>query len=740
MATSLHTLMDIFGTVFGSNGESVSDDGEGITLEKIIIPMIQRDYAQGRENPEVRRVRNRFLDALVDAVENEPITLDLIYGDIDKKGVLTPLDGQQRLTTLFLLHWYAAKKENVAEKDYDFLNRFSYATRYSARDFCKKLIVYSPAFDGKLSEEIKDQAWFPLDWLNDPTIHSMIVMLDAIDEKFSDIDGLWGKLENKAISFYFLPISEMGLTDEIYIKMNSRGKPLTIFENFKADFENELRIYNEEITESIIEKIDRNWTDMLWEYRGDNNIIDDEFLRYFQFICDIICYKEGDSPQGKSSDVFDLLGRYFSHDNPKLEDNLKLMEDYFDCWCNLGDYKSPYDFFEAFISEEHEAGKIRWDSNIDIFEDCLCDYGEIGGNGNRAFPLGKVVMLYAVVTYLLNKQKVSHDDFIRRIRVVNNLVQNSNYEMSDSTKRVGGNRMPMILEQVDNIIISGTVDTEGDRSFNKIQLLEEAEKLKWTALNPDKAESLYELEDHSLLYGRIGVVGLENDDCFGKFNKLFECDYDAIDCALLVTGDYIQHDTDWRYQTGSSMQRGMAWRNLFHETRATEGFENTKKVLLKLLKSCDGFSDDILHGLVNSYIEECEEKSLFDWRYYYVKYESFRPGRYGRYRWYDHENKPYEFAALWSERYPSTKTYQPFLLEVDQYDNIDPYDQGMNLSWEDGSWTVCENDAYATYYYDEETDTNVEIEEERIEIKQNENGIDIENRIEKYKELCWEEE
>ncbi|MBD3879818.1 MAG: DUF262 domain-containing protein, partial [Quinella sp. 1Q5] len=82
-------------------------------VDRIIIPNIQRDYAQGREIEEIRRVRNRFLDALYRAVTTEEgIKLDFVYGDL-KDGVLTPLDGQQRLTTLFLLHWYAAKKENV---------------------------------------------------------------------------------------------------------------------------------------------------------------------------------------------------------------------------------------------------------------------------------------------------------------------------------------------------------------------------------------------------------------------------------------------------------------------------------------------------------------------------------------------------------------------------------------------------------------------------------------------------
>ena len=103
-------------------------DSQEINVQKIIIPIIQRDYAQGRNTTNIKRVRKNFLDALFDAVTSKPITLDFIYGDLDDKGILTPLDGQQRLTTLFLLYWYAAKRENISADEYKFLKNFSYET------------------------------------------------------------------------------------------------------------------------------------------------------------------------------------------------------------------------------------------------------------------------------------------------------------------------------------------------------------------------------------------------------------------------------------------------------------------------------------------------------------------------------------------------------------------------------------------------------------------------------------
>ena len=78
---------------------------------KIEIPIIQRDYAQGRNTMEVQKLRDRFInDYLIDSIlKNENIELDFVYGSIlqlnnnDKSKIFFPLDGQQRLTTLTIL-------------------------------------------------------------------------------------------------------------------------------------------------------------------------------------------------------------------------------------------------------------------------------------------------------------------------------------------------------------------------------------------------------------------------------------------------------------------------------------------------------------------------------------------------------------------------------------------------------------------------------------------------------------
>lgn len=724
MATTLHSFMDIFDTRF--------EDGENsIQLQKIIIPIIQRDYAQGRDNPDVVRVRERFIEALYKAVTENPITLDFVYGDIDKEGNMTPLDGQQRLTTLFLLHWYAAKKENIVKDDYDFLEKFSYETRYSARNFCHELVNYNPEFKkDSLSEEIIDQAWFPLDWKNDPTISSMLRMLDAIHNRFKSMTDLWNKLKERCITFYFLPIKDMGLTDELYIKMNSRGKPLTLFEHFKAELEREIRNIDDELANKIMRKIDIDWTDLLWKYRNsntgslDDNIIDDEFLRYFKFICDVIYYRKEISAGNRGKDVFELLDLYSSSKSEDAEENIKTLERFFDCWLNIRDYSDPKDFLSSFMANTHEDGKIlvKSGSDLNIFKDCLHTYPD-----RAKFPLNRFVLLYAITTYLQNLDKVTESDFKRRIRIVNNLIQNSRDEISDRQDR---NRMPAILKQTEAIILTGVINDDIGPSFNAHQILEEKKKITYLESNPNMASVMFELEDHDLLKGQISIFGIDNLDNLHhytkRFKSLFECDKEKVDCAMMAIGNYGQMEGNKRrYQYGTK-SNSSTWENLFHQS-SNSGFQKTSGILISLLDKYEEFSNEILEKIAKDYLEKCEVEEKYPFRYYYIKYDEYRPDSYGK-MWNDDadaedetEAKGYTFRVMQTESRLSESSYAPALKAASD-SHLSKKDYGDRLIFDD-EYITCEKDSYLIRKNKDDSFVG------SIEIKQNANGIDIEDRI-----------
>lgn len=713
MQSKLYTFKDIF--------EAVPEDNSP-KINRIVIPIIQRDYAQGRKNAEVTRVRERFIESLYNAITEKPVTLDFVYGSIEDNGELTLLDGQQRLTTLFLLYWYAAKKGGVGKEEYLFLNNFTYRTRYSARDFCEYLInAFEPEFNKRLSEEIVNENWFPYDWLKDSTVSSMLVMLDTIQTKFKNVPDVWEKLIDGAITFYFLPIKEMGLTDELYIKMNSRGKPLTQFEHFKAELEQSLQEVDTAAAKRIADKIDIDWTDLLWQYRDNEALTDNKFLRYFRFICDIICYWENDTPQGKNLNEFDLIKKYFSKACRNVQRNIQTLKDFFDCWLKLDGGETPKEFFNGLFGHDHSTTKLKaFNIKIDLFENCL----ELESN---RFPFNRKILLYAVITYLLHKDKITRGQFLRRLRTVNNLTLNSYDEMSDSATRQGGNRLPAILKQVDSVILKGKLipDSQIGLNFNSYQVKEETEKLLWTEKHPSLAESLYILEDHNLLHGQIAVIGLENSENFLRFASLMSCDKNLVDCALLTIDNYAQSERGWggKYQFGTK-NNPSTWESLFHKS-AAGGFDNTKSVLNLLLSETTVFTNAYLKDKIDKYLKDCEYNNRYNWIYYYIKYDVFRPDRYGKYYWSDYANAPYVFSALWTEKNESENACIPFLKAVNsKYLSREHY--GKRIVFE-GKYIILTNSSYVI------KDCQTDGVADEIDVLQNQDGTDAEDRILKMK-------
>lgn len=595
-----------------------------ILLEKfdgIEIPIIQRDYAQGREHE--KKKRGRFLEALKNAVVGNGINLDFIYGSLENNKLI-PLDGQQRLTTLFLLHWYAAKRDELAEEKWDCLRKFTYATRVSSQRFCEHLIGYTPDFntsDNYISSQIKDEAWFPSAWSNDPTIASMLQMLDDIHKKFSNIENLWGKLcDERKITFFFTTLEDIGISDDIYIKMNSRGKLLTDFEHFKAKFMSIIK------RNDFSQKIDNDWTNLLWPYRGENNIIDEEFLNYFHFCTSIIRAKtKGSNPDEEPSDYLDMISLYEGENN---KENLELLEKWFDCWCHINKQKEIKDYFSDYLSNsEYEKGKVKvYDWDTDLFKDCCKKYRGIGKKENN-FAINKMIMLYAFIIKNTEGKDIHDDDFRRRLRILRNLVWNSDDQLRSE-------HINTLLEKTRKLILSGDISKD-KIDFNSRQKEHEHEKLDWCKENPEHTESLFKLEDHELLYGYTAIADLGKPDMFDKLHDLLSLDLLTLGRALLSIKDYRQTFKNYKI-IGNDKKK--VWQQLLHRSDQREGFEKTQDAIAKLLTLLTDITKEKLKDCINKYLKEKDTPK--DWRYYFVKYPKIlKKAEEGMFDWKgDNEN------------------------------------------------------------------------------------------------------
>lgn len=224
--------------------------------KSIIIPIIQRDYAQGRDDEKAIKVRERLISDWIAVLSdpNKRMDFNFIYGEETNYGnetVFFPVDGQQRLTSLYLLHWYLAYETNNS----NLINKwnFDYKTRNSASEFFAFFKsdeageLYKLLSNEDSIEKIKDAKWFKMKWENDPTINACLSFLCTLANKLKEckkndpdsIKKFWQRLEGDNTAIYFTYLQEKSNNAEIhaartYTRMNARGKRLTDFENLKA--------------------------------------------------------------------------------------------------------------------------------------------------------------------------------------------------------------------------------------------------------------------------------------------------------------------------------------------------------------------------------------------------------------------------------------------------------------------------------------------------------------------------
>lgn len=294
-----------------------------LNKKRIEIPIIQRDYAQGRIGKE--HLRERFLGKMFDVLcgKGGTMTLDFVYGTIENDA-LYPLDGQQRLTTLWLLHWYIALKSDNLSANKDIFNCFTYETRISSREFCNHLCTIDSNnyknFKDKNKEKsiveyIRNQTWFYQRYAQDPTVQGMLRTLggtkiedstgndikDGLEEIFgkdTDFQKCWSLLTSEECPIVFvykeMKDENLPLSDDLYVKMNARGKQLTDFENFKADLldfaPDPDNPHKKLLGQDIASLMDNAWTDVFWNVAKAAEVYQVDAI-YFKFIRDYLFAK-----------------------------------------------------------------------------------------------------------------------------------------------------------------------------------------------------------------------------------------------------------------------------------------------------------------------------------------------------------------------------------------------------------------------------------------------------------------
>lgn len=676
-----------------------------LTNHIIEVPIIQRDYAQGRTSDNVKYIRERFVKSLVDhIVRKENLHLGFVYGKIEGKErqreaklhhdsvktllhsvtqyanqfhidvetkinvneikdtcslIFIPLDGQQRLTTLFLLYWYISMRK--LETPVELLN-FKYNNRKLALAFFEELInkenittIYNE-LEGDLNEQITKYTWYLDKWKYDATVNGSLVMLQEIHKEFSmyqDFDFSTLNLDELPFKFDFLDLDDLRQSDELYIKMNERGKQLTDFEHFKAwlqDCISQKNVSTEDqmFLDSFWKKMDTDWLDFFWEnIDADFRSLDDFYFNYLKTLAinfhlsttkdlvlpdhlkDLLQKIRNSEAYIKQAVKYIPLSQFIIQIKDK-DDEIEIFELFsIDCLKYIDSTLST-----LIVVDEGLKGKVN-----SIVKEPFISKGKhilsLYLNNNTFTPNYWDQVYYYFLLELLKSDRVNLDFWIRSMRnIIYNTYIQSPENLYDALKSI---RILMDSSIVD-LEEAMKTDQFSLSFFDKNQVAEERYKCKLDTEVWD-FELIDKLEDHKYFMGQVQFVFELADgdkDLFSKYAEklaeLFSTKDNEIylQQALLTKGDYLVERTNHsfcRISYDSLRSRNENWRQIFDNKNRRSLLKN----LLDDLLNTSGFTFvDKLKAIVKNHTFTQD-----DWEFYFVENgRALKECKYNEIRWF----------------------------------------------------------------------------------------------------------
>ena len=697
-----------------------------LTDKNVRIPQLQRDYVQGSDK--AKEIRDLFICDLVETLsadtpeaKQKTLHLDFIYGSTYEEApasglhphwkegelhfdipnsdvneptkVFLPLDGQQRLTSLWLLHWMLCP-ETEADAAKKLLSHFSYATRSSSRRFCAALVAHID--DGELKQQLKtnkaksavmEAPWFLPAWQKDPTVNSMIEMLVAIGTRLGEVDTapLWKRLQEGAITFTVIEIqsNEFRLTDELYIKMNNRGRMLTDWECYKAKaieclgevvFKEENAGLWESLQANEQEKtpadyfsfrVDGRWQDFFWHLsRGEESPLEDHVQRsdemmrnFFTWWAEFRYYHYN---KGECSDKMHVF-----KSAEEITLLFQVLNKLHEIGCPHGESAENQDQEKEFLETAfgvasksavevrlHFTGSEGIESRVgDLFR-LLCE-----GKLERRHQVLVYYLLLRLVKFNEEAADANLRDFLRVVRNFLYGIREENKKMA-FTSGIELKELSRYAEYLDEVLGEKEVyaglsskEVSEETSQNVSAFHHEVEKAKWICAHPAEKTALFRLEEHDLLRGFLRNLpwqvgsGIDINKLCEAFFAIFGSPWqqetekvsDKLVARALVACGFqgilnrgIRKYTWWAYCFGGDEPH---WRFVltYHKDmhlKEHTGRQNLLSALQRLFKlyiEQSGTPEERLQAIIDNFLKQTENKKPP--LYYLVKYPDLWSGK-----------------------------------------------------------------------------------------------------------------
>lgn len=531
---------------------------EILRSENTIIPEIQREYVWGLNE----HVLNKFLMDIQEKGNNK-INIGFLYSYRPYKNGsdIFLIDGQQRFTTLILLAFYCAIKENKKKHFSELLKldqpapAFSYRVRILTEKFVSDLFRNIDTFKtNDIQKEIEDKKWFLDAYKKDTSVKAILHALNTI-QKFYDKNAISYESAIHSISFWYFNVGETSQGEELYITMNSRGESLTSSEQIKPLLFEKL--------ESVGKKnaYGKKWDE--WE---------EHFYARKKQMPNFSIYK------------VDLMMNRFIQTILQIENQTEKT------FANNKNEFNPdeIDKINLYILDKYFEALFRIESEIEYF-DCLilsCLYGDTQEN-KHLYPFA-----FLLKTIFVNPQ-VETEELIRIYQTIRNAVRRNNgngivnyVPMLKFLNGYNGSDFYAYILNSPKESVEKVLDTH---ELNKINLIKSSSDIK------SLENKFWKAQAHEIFSGNISLIitWASSEDIFDVnlfdkyveiFNKLFHDDCKDIELDItrraLLTRALTEYPRRFRgYTNFSFCWECSDWKTLI--------FENVEKFGLFLTELFD---------------------------------------------------------------------------------------------------------------------------------------------------------
>lgn len=572
-------------------------------VDQVVIPEIQRDYVWKKEQvtglfysiysdflkfqdckenvPKIETTDEDLTRAFEEFFQKRHFSSNIgfiyAYNDDQSAGKYFLIDGQQRITTIFLLLLALTSDEEDLKKDFkstyfeDNILKVDYKVREAAHQFLSAFV------ESKLKDmaDIKDASWyFKNQYDSDTTIQSILKNFTTLKNLIGTQENLnkkslYSYLENYVSFWYFdTNVSEQG--EELYIYMNARGEQIQGNENIKADLLGRLNSHgNQEDLKKDYGARWEDWQDFFWQNRGENENADPGFNEFLSCISGLEKLLEYSTENFYSKEKFEEHGQIRTSD---LLKNLEIhkIEKYLNALQFIANEKEE---FQKGYSYSNWVDKC-FNEILRIFNKEKTNWYADYNDSNRATERNRMVFIWSILYYTVNcpSNEQKRDNVFRLLRRF--YLRYSNFDRSVKSIKP---TVKQILEKGVFETLETTSSQEGETEEDVLtstnNLGEENAKskifsqyLKDSVILRKFEEAIWKIEDHKFNLEGRGVGGtnishlielkenvslLELDIVHKKFFEVFPArdkEYHTVQNILLFFGKYWHRVTPYYYE------------------------------------------------------------------------------------------------------------------------------------------------------------------------------------------------